>query len=94
MLSFGLKAQNTGLVGRPEIPRFIKDVIGGEELFAGYNTPTVCLHQGYSIEESWMLLVWSRLHNPYQQGRLRQGMAKSLLPLIEGLALLLKMLRT
>ena len=34
-----LELQNGGLVGRPEIAPFVKDVVGGQQLFAGDDAP-------------------------------------------------------
>ena len=68
-----LELQNGGLVCRLEIAPFVKDVVGGQQLFAGDDAPLATCNQGDGVEQIGFLGCRNRFGHAHQQGQVGVG---------------------
>jgi hypothetical protein len=69
--------QPVGLLTRAEITQFIKNVVGGQQPFAGHQPPVACFHQGHGVVETLRL----GFHHPRQQPQARGQLPAELVEL-------------
>ena len=63
-----LQLQQTGLIGRAEVPPLIKHVVAGQQTLARHHTPLAALHERGAVEQIGLLAVAHRFADAQHQG--------------------------